>query len=444
MRTRTSECAFFISVRYNTLRDVVYSLVRLGMKEQLKTVDNLVSTGEFKKAEVAIARSLRSDLSPQEQSQILLYRARIRLLSARPEDALDDLHMIHQINPEGYELPSTKELEGDCYFARFELASVGFAQRTDVTEAERFYQEVIINHPNYNNLGWIYYQLGRVYVTTNQIDDAIRCFQQALINPTHIKPLTSYCYERLGFITYYEQRDLEKAISFLNRAVDTYPLTENPGWLVEVNLLRSRVFRGMQDYGQALTATEAALVIVSKDSNENRLILPEVLLMAGEILSEMGNRDKEVLAYLQQFTQNAKKPLGIDVTWSRVNEMLGDAYFNLGQYDNAISAYHASLQFNPDHPWVLSLQYRIARSYYQQKDYSHVISTIEHLLHVAEIEEQTVADYHIYDTLGSAFFALRKYNEAIAAYQIALQTAPPNADNVSKIKSYCDLARELI
>jgi tetratricopeptide (TPR) repeat protein len=414
------------------------------MKEQLQVVDTLLSTGEIKKAEIIVARLLRSDLTPQEQSQILWYRARIRLLSLRPDDALEDLNAISRLTPEDNPAPAVLELKGDCYFARFELASVGFAQRADMDQAEQCYRQIIQYHPTYNNLGWVFYQLGRICMTTDQIAEAVECFQQGLLNPAHIKPLTSYCYERLGFIAYYDQRELEKSISFLGRAVDTYPPTENPNWLVEVYLLRSRVYRGMHDYDQAWKATEAALAVVSHDNAENKAALSEVLLMAGEVLSEMGKHNKEVISYLQQFTQIAKRPLGIDVTWSRVNEMLGDAYFNLGQYDNAITAYNASLQLNPDHPWVLSLQYRIARSYYQQKDYQHVIATIERLLQTAENEEQPVNDYHIYDTLGNAYFALRKYNEAITAYQIALQTAPPNAENVSNIKSYHDLARELI
>jgi tetratricopeptide (TPR) repeat protein len=416
-------------------------LIQVVMKEPLQLVDTLLSGGEIKKAEVAIAKLLHSDLSPHEQSQILLYRARIRLLSARPEDALEDLL---NLSPEDSALPSTVELRGDCYFARFELASVGFAERSDIIQAEQYYLEIIRDHPDYNNMGWVYYQLGRIYGTTDQLDRATDYFQQALLNPTHVKPLTSYCYERLGFIAYYDQRELEKAISFLDRAVNTYPASENPHWLVEVHLLRSRVFRGMRDYEQAWNATQAALAVVIKENAEYKSALAEVQLMAGEVLSEIGKRDKEVINYLQQFIQHSKKPLGIDVTWSRVNEMLGDAYFNLGHYDNAISAYQTALQLNPDHPWGLSLQYRIARSYYQQKDYTHVITTIERLLKVAEDEEQTIDDYHIYDTLGNAFFALRKYNEAINAYRLALQTAPPNADSVDKIKSYHDLARELI
>src|SRR5262249_35180742 len=98
------------------------------MKEQMQIVDTLISTGEFKKAEIAVARLLRSDLPTEQQTEALLHRARIRILSGRPEDTLEDLQTISQISPEDYASPQVMELRGDAYFARFELASVGFAQ----------------------------------------------------------------------------------------------------------------------------------------------------------------------------------------------------------------------------------------------------------------------------------------------------------------------------
>ena len=66
------------------------------------------------------------------------------------------------------------------------------------------------------------------------------------------------------------------------------------------------------------------------------------------------------------------------------------------------------------------------------------------MLEVASIEEQSIDDYRVYDTLGNAQFALGQYKNAAKAYQTALQMAPSNAENLHKIKSYYDLARERI
>jgi tetratricopeptide (TPR) repeat protein len=146
---------------------------------------------------------------------------------------------------------------------------------------------------------------------------------------------------------------------------------------------------------------------------------------------------------LQHFLQISKKPLGVDVTWARVYEMLGDAYFKTGQYSAAAGSYQAVLQFNPYHPWEVSLYFRIARSYYQQGDYERAVQSVNRMLEAAQAEGQTVSDYRVYDVLGNAQFALGKYDDALEAYRTALHVAPPNADNLDTIRAYHDFAKEL-
>ncbi len=250
------------------------------MKESLSNIDKLMAAGDIKKAEILIAKLLRTQrFSANEllKSQLLLQRARVRLLSARPDDALDDLLVVRPILPEEFKEVAL-ELLGDCYFARFELASVGFADRNDTTLAKQFYEEMIETHPRYKNLGWIYYQMGRVLVTASQTNEAMKCFQQALIMPSHVSVLTAYCYERLAFIAFYEQRDLDNALAFLNRAIDTYPATSDRKWLAQTHILRSRVLKGMGDYQSALNAAQTALSTLSANNGENKSILSEALL----------------------------------------------------------------------------------------------------------------------------------------------------------------------
>jgi len=413
------------------------------MLEELHSIDALLVEREIKKAEVIIARALRANPLSAIKAQILIRRARVRLMSARPEEAIDDLLTARSLAPEEFESPSLLELLGDCYFARFELSSVGFAERNDTLQAQRAYRQILDGVPIYANLGWIHYQLGRILLTNNEAADADAYFRKALFSPSHVRGLTAYCYERLGFVAFYEHRDSHSAITFLNKAVDTYPSSENRAWLVQAHILRSRVYREARNYGMALTAAEAALAVAADHAVDSKSGLAEALLTAGELLAEIDGRERDVVAYLQQFLQISKKPLGVDVTWSRVHEMLGDAYSRLGQADAAAAAFHAALQFNPYHPWEVSLHYRIARSYYQQQQYEKAIEAIHRMLAAAQSEGQTVGDYRVYDVLGNAQFALGRYAEAIDAYQIALEIAPTNAENLDKIKMYHQFAQEL-
>jgi tetratricopeptide (TPR) repeat protein len=413
------------------------------MQEQSRLIEELLLKREVKKVEIVIARVLRSNIPNKARAQFLTYRARARLISARPEDAIDDLLAAQTLIPEDFQQPEQLELLGDCYFARFEKASVGFADRNDTLQAGSLYQKVIEIFPDYANLGWVYYQLGRIALTDNHIGQSEIYFRQALFTPSQIGQLTAYCYERLGFTAFYERRDLNTALGFLNKAIDTYPNGENKGWLAQVHTLRSRVLRDMQNYGQALMAAETAVEVAATAGIEGRSSLIEALLTAGELLTGLDGRERDVVNYLQEFLQISKKPLGVDVTWSWVHEMLGDAYFRLGQYESAAEAFRAALQFNPYHPWEVSLHYRIARSCYQKRDYEAAVRAIKQMLAAAETEGEPVRDYRVYDVLGNAHFALKRYAEAVEAYRIALQMAPPNAENVDKIKTYYQFAQDL-
>jgi tetratricopeptide (TPR) repeat protein len=271
----------------------------------------------------------------------------------------------------------------------------------------------------------------------------VTCFQLTLLNPSSVSALTAYCYERLGFVAFYEEREPKRALSFLTKAVDTYPASEPRLWLTQVHSLRSRVLREMHDYAHALDAAETAITVASAAGVEGKPGYADALLTAAEIAAELEGREKDVTAYLQQFLQHSKKPLGIDVTWSRVHEMLGDALWKTGQAMASLASYQAALEFNPYHPWELSLYYRIARCQYHLREYEKAIETIERMLQTAADDGQAINDYRVYNVLGNAHFALKHYDQALSTYQQALEIAPPNAENLDKLKQYHRFALEL-
>ncbi len=411
---------------------------------EIQQIKTLIANRDIKRADIVIARLLRLDLTPSELRSLYMLRARTRLLSGRPEDAIDDLTFSQKLGQENDDTDlDLLELFGDAYFARFELASVGFADRTDALRAQQAYERLITLDPDYSNLGWIYYQQGRIQLTQTNIAVAEGYFQKALLSASHVRALSAFCYERLGFIAFYETRDLPKSLTFLERAINTYPHDEDGHWLVQVHILRSRVFKTIGDTDSALRVAEAGLKIASGSQIEKRS-LSEAILNITELLSGLQGHDRETLAYLDQFTQQTKRPPGADVTWSRVYEMRGNAHFALGKFDDAISDYTAALQFNPDHPWESFLYQQIARALYQKRSYSEAIEILNKLLNTAHDDGHLIVDFRVYDLLGNAFFALKRYTEAIQAYQSALLIVPPNTDSRNKIQSYYDLAKELI
>jgi tetratricopeptide (TPR) repeat protein len=413
------------------------------MNEKLRQIDTLLAAHEIKKAEVAVAKHLRTDPTPDMRAQLLLRRARARLIGQLPDDALEDIQTACALQPDEANTPYTLALLADIYFARFELSPVGFTERNDADRALTLYQQLIDTVPDYENIGWVYYQKGRVLLTADQVDEAIACLQESLLKPSQVTALTAFCYERLGFIYLFERRDPGVALSFLDRAAVTYPPSEPESWLGELHILRSRALREQGEYGEALEAARQALQVMEKLGAEMRGGQQDAHLALSEILVQMPGREVEAAEHLQQFLQLGRKPLGIDVTWSRVNELLGDTLFRLERYEAAIEAYNGALAFNPYHPWAATLYYQIARCYYHLRAYEKTIATLEHIERTLAEENENLSDYRVFHLLGNAHFALEQYQNAVTAYRRAVELAPAQAKDLDKIQTYLRFAQEL-
>jgi len=408
---------------------------------QFDSFELLLHKRDYKRAEVLVAKALRGSQTTPVRVLWLAARARLRLQSGRVDDALLDMQKVISLQPDAIDQPHWMELLADCHLARYEVATIGFADRGDAEKARIIYERLLDLHADYGNLGWVRYQLGRALLIEYKMDSAVTCFQIALLEASTLPALTAYCYERLGFIHFYELRLLDRALHFLNKAVDTYPMSEAPFWLVQVHILRSRVLRELKRIDEAIDAARTSVLIAG--ASESKRGMADALLSISETLAPLPNRERETIQYLQQFVQTAKKPLSIDVTWARVYEMIGDAYLRSSQYVNALSAFEAALVYNPYTPWETSLHYRLARSAYQAGEYRRALKALERLLHATHADGDAVTDYRIYMLLGSSHYALNHYAEAVDAYAVALEMTPLHDPDRLLIQQYHQRASEL-
>lgn len=414
------------------------------MDERITAIDLAIQQGDFRKAEILIARALRSDnLESETRAEVLLRRAKARLNSGRPEDALSEANESIALRPSIADSPEMKVLLGDIYFARFVLAEFGFADRNNTDQARAYYDEVLKNTPDYPQRAWVYYQRGCIYLSENKSEAAINDLHQALAHDANPPFVHAYAYERLGFIALFEERNANQAAKYFENAIATYPTTNSIAWIANVHILRSRALTELGDYQAALEAASNALESLDSTAQDYRSTLTETHLAIGEVLAHIPGREVEAIEHLLQFLQNSKRPLGVDVTWSRVYETLGNLSLKLKRYEQAIEAYQASLQYNPYHPWEINIHYQIARCYYRMRAYERVISSVEQMQAAANQDKQSITDYRVYYVLANAFFALERYQEAADAYGAALQLAPPGADNINKIQQYLQYSLEL-
>lgn len=415
------------------------------MPDLVDAIETFLKNNDLKGARLALSRSLRTDMPASEYDQVMLYRARLHLLEARPDRALDDLLAVKATSPELMEQPDNLELLADSYLARFELAAVGFANRQDVILAKEIYLKLLEHHGDRIEVTKIHYHLGTCLLITGQFTSASEHFEQALeAMSDHQSKLAAHCYERLAFSAFFNERNSEKALDHLDHALKSYPADGDKLWLVQVYTLRSRILWDLKRPGLALDAIKIAITIASAhDHPDSRNGLSESLLTAGELFSQMPGYERQVIQYLNQFIQLNKKPSGIDVTWSRVYEMLANAHFALGNFDEAIVHYRSVVQLNPYHPWATTITYRIACSYYRLGHYRDALQAVNVVLDTTETEDGQVSDYRLFDLAGNAYFALGDYINASRAYQKALHLAPPGAKSLDKIKLYHQFSKQL-
>lgn len=413
------------------------------MQDKLHAIQELIQKRDVKRAELLISRLLRADLSSDDVVRLLSLRARTHLLSVNPDQALKDLDHIRQIAPEAFDQPHIQEMLADSYLARFELAVIGFTDRTHLLKAQRIYHSILEQHPDYHNTGWILYQVGRSLLAADEVEQAVDYFQRALNHNSHHHAHKAYCYERMGFIEFYSRRNLERALELLNLALAVYPNDADPMWLVQLHLQRARLLQAAHKPDAMVRVINTAIRIAIDELQHDRAFVSDTLFTGAEMVAGVPGCEQQAIELLERFVQVTSRPIGINVTWSRAYEIMGDMYFQLGRYIDAATAYNIALEFNPYHPWGVSIRYRLAKSQYQQGSYEQAVITIQQMIAQATNEAAPLTDYRVYDILGNALFALERYPEAADAYRIALSLAPESAEGVDKIKLYYHFSQQL-
>jgi tetratricopeptide (TPR) repeat protein len=392
-----------------------------------------IQTGEPRKADVLASRLLRDATSSDVRAKALLYRGHARMMEGRSDAAIADLEAARDLSGEIAASNPFLEVWADAHLARYELAAIGFAEKSDLLTAQDTYEKIRAEDPTYANLGWVCYQLGRVYLVLGRSDEANTQFRTALIAPSTQRSLTAYSYERLAFIMFYELRQREQAITFLDKALDTYPDSAARIWTAQVLLLKSRVL-GRKELAAALDAVSRAITIASAvGSATDNGVLAEALFRHAELLAQVPGEAHNVIAQLQRYLTIVRRPIGIDVTLSRVYELLGETHEQLQNYREAVLAYRTAQQYNPDNPWEESLTIRIAQIQYRLGDMEEVIATLAEATDRAHAHRDTL--FQISVLVADAHYRLNNFPSAMTNYRAAMDAAP-EAEVRARLQQY--------
>jgi len=335
-------------------------------------------------------------------------------------------------------------------------------------EALNTAKTLIINYPNESLLFNI---IGVCYKTIGQLQDAIKCFEKAVI----IKTNFTDAHYNLG-LTFQELNMLEAAVKSYKKALEIEPKYA----IVHNNL--GIVFKELGQIYESIKSYEKAII--------SQPDFAEAYNNLGNALKEDDQLDKAIEFYEKAITlkpdfadaynnigivlfgqgqsKNAirfyKKALEIEPNFTEVHNNLGNALKENGQLDEAIMSYKASitLQFDyADAHYNLGLilhhlkrldgaaqSYKTAIAF--QSDFADAYYNLGILFHDTGQLEMAVdsikmaikinpenADTHKY--LGNTFQSSGQIDEAIKCYEKALSINPCHADahrNLSTIKKY--------
>ncbi len=412
------------------------------MQNSITKIDQIIGTKDYKRALVIITKELRHTRAAQDRAELLFRRAHVRLIEGRPDEALEDIETGVALY-DGHIPQEIKILWADAYFARFELAVLGFSDRQDTERALTLYIEVL--EADAQPRAWVYFQMGRIKLSHNATSEAETLFQKALEAPADPLSIRALAHERLGFIALIEHRNPEKALQHLNWALDHYPPEAEPGWVIQLYIRISRAHLENQKPEAALKAARRALRDIQNGSTaDHRAALPEAHMAMANVLAVMPGHEADAIEHYMRFLQSSKRPPGIDVTWSQVHEKIGQLSFQIERYQQAITAFEKALDFNPYHPWETSLRYQLARCFYRMRAYEKTLDAIGEIERNASEENTPVTDWRCFNLKGNALFALERYAEAAAAYRVALDLAPPSGgDMLQKTHIYLRFSEEL-
>lgn len=224
---------------------------------------------------------------------------------------------------------------------------------------------------------WSYNNLGELFGKQGNLDSSVNCYRKAI----GIEPEYYGFYKGLGEI-FTEKGVLDKAARLFEKAAELYPkLGSNDGGYSEYYYLLAQANLNKGQWEQAVESCREAIALNPKNWQYYQTICQcfqqlekwdeaiayyekaielnpsdEKIYWFGEVLERQGKLKKAIAVYQQgveNFPKNAEMASHLQVLKGK--ETLSQTYLNLadtlakeGHLEEAIKAYHSSINFNPE------------------------------------------------------------------------------------------------
>lgn len=305
--------------------------------------------------------------------------------------------------PEGVAAPTTTT-------GNFELANALFNQKK-YNEAMDLYQKFIAESPNSKDIPEAIYRIGLCYYRQEYYSQAIATWEDLEKRyPTHER--TEEAVFQVAD-TYFRAQKYDKAVETYRKIIATYP--KNPN-LMEANLKIGQAYYNSGEDDKALTELEAFLKKYPEDPKSvETLDLVEASLDRMAQRGEAGKRrGVTLLAGIVESFPRTKLA-------AEAQYRLARRFFNEKDYQNAASEFEKLNVNYADSSHIAEGQFYAGECLYLLKNYSDAIGAFQRFLKDFPTSEYAPAAlFH----LGTAHYNLQNFNDAIGAYQMLLTEYP--------------------
>jgi len=372
----------------------------------LALADAYLQTGQYDRAIREGERRL-PDLSGESRDRALFLLGEAAL-------RLDQLE-----NAEGYftQIEATGEYGRR---ARFGLGRIGWERENWTEAADAFAAVRQWADADFDDLAAeaTYYE-GLALKRLGQIDEAARRLEAVHIRRPESSFSDAALFER-GFLLYSVRRWDEAAESF-EKLLDRYRTSPFAG---EAARMLGETYAALGDYARAERANEQAAALGTASAE----LGGEVAFQQGYNLYRSGDYTRAAQQLRQVYQQDPRGPrAGEALFWAAEASFQEGQSGNPAAFDRAESLFADFLQQFPDHRQQDAARYALAWTIFKRGDYTRAANAFERFLASYRPGSEIVP----YTTdarlrLADAYFALKRFDEAIAVYQRIEDAAAQN------------------
>ncbi|MBU2939650.1 tetratricopeptide repeat protein [Lacinutrix sp. C3R15] len=258
-----------------------------------------------------------------------------------------------------------------------------------------------------------YYHLGESYVNVDKKQEALNAFKNASEMDYDLK-IQEDAWLNYAKISYEIGNAYQSVPQVLAKYLDTYPDT---AYQEEIETLLIDSYITSKNYKEALKLLEG------KKSFENKVAYQKVTFYRGiELYNDNKFQDAESL-----FDKSLKEPQDAKYT-ARATFWKAETDFNLSNFEDALVGFKQFEQQTStlETPEITNLDYNIAYTYFKQKNYSQAILYFNQF--IAKTNNDKIRLNDAYLRLADSYFVSSQYNEAIQAYDKAIQIGEIETD----------------